>query len=150
MLINIEEWKRQGISQKTTKYLIDFPQNIKWVDQDALNAVLIKNWQKLSCNYNLTFYHIPQYLPKQEFKNFLSDKVIIHYTTQNKPWIENCTNRLRYLYYYYLDKSPHSNIVSSWPKMNVQFWFRRMKRKIKEFFIDYTNIFSERQIKKAD
>ena len=140
LLINVDEWKRQHISEKTIQFLNDFPEKIKWVDQDALNAVLKDNWQKIPAKYNVTFYDIPEYLPKKEFENFLKDKVIIHYTTQNKPWLLTCVNRFRFLYYYYLDKSPQSGQESSTNISKNAYFFKRFKRFIKEWLIDHTSI----------
>jgi lipopolysaccharide biosynthesis glycosyltransferase len=148
LLINIEEWKKQKISKKAIAFINEFPEKIKWVDQDALNAVLINNWQQLPERYNLTFYGINKHLRKREFKTFLSDKIIIHYTTQNKPWIEHSRNRLRYLYYYYLSKSPHANLIT-YSKIDFLFWLKRAKLRVKEFLIDYSTIFSPK-IKKTE
>ena len=108
MLINTEQWKSQQILEKALQYLNDFPERIEWADQDALNALLQNNIVKVSNRFNITFYDIPSYLTRKEFDAFIKDKVIIHYTTQNKPWMMTCTNRLRYIYHYYLKLSPYA------------------------------------------
>jgi len=146
LLINLDEWKRQHISEKTIQFLNDFPEKIRWVDQDALNAVLKDNWHQIPAKYNVTFYDIPEYLKKKEFENFLKDKVIIHYTTQNKPWLLTCVNRFRFLYYYYLRKSPQSGQRSSTNISKTAFFFKRIKRFVKEWLIDHTSILQYRKI----
>jgi lipopolysaccharide biosynthesis glycosyltransferase len=107
LLIDINTWKQQQISEKAIQFLIDYPEKIQWVDQDALNAVLYHNVYKLDGGYNVTFYDIPQELPRSNYKNFLTNKYIIHYTTGlHKPWSMMGENKLRYIYHEYLKKSP--------------------------------------------
>jgi lipopolysaccharide biosynthesis glycosyltransferase len=107
LLINIPEWRAQCITEKALKFMQDFPEKIKWVDQDALNGVLLKNFKILESRFNLTIADIPEDLPKRSFKHFLQDKIVIHFTTANKPWFGHGVNKFRYLYHYYLMKSPH-------------------------------------------
>ncbi|MBC6611655.1 glycosyltransferase family 8 protein [Hymenobacter sp. BT507] len=109
LLINIPIWKEQKISEKSIQFLVDYPEKIKWVDQDALNAVLYRNVYKLAGGYNVTFYDIPKDLPRKKYKEFISDKYIIHYTTGlHKPWSILGENKFRYVYHDYLKKSPKS------------------------------------------
>lgn len=137
LLINVQEWKAQDISNKAIKFLNDYPSKIQWVDQDALNAILYKNWVRLDKKYNLTFYHLPVNLQKKNFDKFLKGKVIIHYTTQNKPWLITCTNRLRFLYHHYLAKSPLSGISKYVDEKDKNIHiYKILKMKTKEFMID--------------
>ena len=137
LLIHLQEWRRQSISEKTGDFLITCPEKIVLGDQDALNFVLANNWYKLDKGYNVTFYDIPRKLRKKEFGAYLRDKVIIHYTTQNKPWLLTCSNRLRYLYQYYFQTSPHAcfNVYSD-EKLRKKYRYKLLKRRLKEFFID--------------
>jgi len=105
LLIDIQQWKTQQVSEKAFAFLSAHPEKIKFVDQDALNAVLINNWKKLESKYNLMYSSIPEGMSKKEMNAFILDKVIIHFTLQ-RPWYLLCKNRLRELYFYYLQKSP--------------------------------------------
>lgn len=142
MLINTELWKSQHILEKALQFLNDFPEKIEWADQDALNALLQNNIVQVSNRFNITFYDIPPYLTRKEFDAFIKDKVIIHYTTQNKPWMMTCTNRLRYIYHYYLKLSPFAaqqKYVDF--KINKPDIFKYLKVRLKEFLIDNTTLF---------
>jgi lipopolysaccharide biosynthesis glycosyltransferase len=139
LLINLIEWRKQKISEKTIKFLNDFPHKIKWVDQDALNAVLINNWYEIDNRFNLTFYNIPKRLKKKEISGFLKDKVIIHYTTQHKPWQLGCANRLRFLYHHYFKLSPQS-AQQLYVDIKVPSILKHTKIRLKEFLIDYTSL----------
>ncbi|GEO03934.1 LPS 1,2-glucosyltransferase [Adhaeribacter aerolatus] len=137
MLINTELWKSQHILEKALQFLNDFPEKIEWADQDALNALLQNNIVQVSNRFNITFYDIPKYLTRQEFDAFIKDKVIIHYTTQNKPWMMTCTNRLRYIYHYYLKLSPFATQQKYIDfKINKSYFLKYLKVRLKEFLID--------------
>lgn len=105
LLFDLKKWREQKISEQAFDYLTRHPQNILFVDQCALNAVLFKNWKKLPLKYNVLYSYVPESMSKSEFKKFLADKVIIHYTL-HRPWNMLSKNRLGYLYHYYLRKSP--------------------------------------------
>jgi lipopolysaccharide biosynthesis glycosyltransferase len=142
LLINLKEWNKANVLEKTIKYLNDYPEKIKLVDQDALNAVLVDNWEKLPNKYNVTFYDIPEHIQKKQISSFLKDKIIIHFSTQNKPWLLTCTNRLRFLYDYYLKLSPYSNNLTYTD--NTKPYWKLVKRSLKELLIDYTNYFGKK------
>ena len=137
LLINIKEWKLQKVTQKAVEFLITFPEKIIMVDQDALNAVLCNMWYKLDKCYNVTFYDVPRRLKKKQIAHFLQDKVIIHYTTQNKPWLLTCTNRLRNLYHFYFQKSPRATSHKYVDEdLKNKYRYKLIKRRLKEFLID--------------
>ena len=79
-------------------------------DQDALNVILQNNWHWLDRKFNVMFQDVPRKLVKAQYKKFLEDKVIIHYSVgAHKPWLTLNENKFRYLYYYYQGKSPRRN-----------------------------------------
>lgn len=105
LVIDLERWNKQQVSQKAFKFLQDYPEKIKFVDQDALNAVLSDNWKKLDSRYNFMYSLIPEGLSRGELNQLIKDKVILHFTLQ-RPWFMLCKNRYRNLYFHYLRLSP--------------------------------------------
>jgi len=105
LLIDVEKWKAQHISERSFTFLRDNPEKIHYVDQDALNAVLQNNWKRLDEKYNLMYSYISEGLSKDELKKYVADKVILHFTLQ-RPWNLLCRNRFRSLYFFYLKNSP--------------------------------------------
>ena len=105
LLMDISKWREQKISERAINYLTEFSERILYVDQCALNAILYNNWKKLPERFNLIYSFVPEGLSKKAIKQFLTDKVVIHYTLQ-RPWSMLCKNRLDYLYHYYLKLSP--------------------------------------------
>lgn len=108
LLINLDEWRKQEISEKTIEFLLKYPEKILYVDQDALNFVLINNWYPLDFKYNLMYSYIPKDTSMKDLNIFIKDKVIIHFTLQ-RPWFLVCRNRFRFLYAFYLKQSPSLN-----------------------------------------
>jgi lipopolysaccharide biosynthesis glycosyltransferase len=105
LLIDVYKWREQKISEKAINYLIEHSEKILYVDQCALNAILYSNWKKLPSKFNLIYSFVPDGLSKKQIERYVKDKVVIHYTLQ-RPWSMLCRNRLDYLYYYYLKRSP--------------------------------------------
>ncbi len=109
LLIDREEWVKQQISEKTLNFLGLHHKICVYVDQDALNAVLVGNWFPVSSRFNIMPDYIPKTLKKRNYALFLQDKVIIHYTQFYKPWHFLCSNKLRFLYHQYLKLTPVSD-----------------------------------------
>jgi lipopolysaccharide biosynthesis glycosyltransferase len=143
LYINRKIWIEQDITAKTISFLNANPEAIKFVDQDALNAVLIKNWKPLNLKFNLVTAAIPDNIKKSEFKAYLEDKIIIHYTTHLKPWSIFCENRLRFLFFFYLSLSPKfksqryndAHLVLRHPKIYA-------KARLKEWRLNYIGAIS--------
>ncbi|MDO7884401.1 glycosyltransferase family 8 protein [Hymenobacter cheonanensis] len=107
LLINTEEWRKQKIVERTLEFISNHERLLSMPDQDALNSILVGNWLKLDKKYNLQFNYIPNPVNKFELNKLIAQTVIVHYTTASKPWIRGCVNRMRDLYFYYIDKTPY-------------------------------------------
>ncbi len=140
LLIDIKKWNAQKISENAIDFLQKNPEKIKFVDQCALNAVLKDNWQRVSEKYNLIYSYIPENLPKSQFKEFLSDKSVLHFTLQ-RPWTLLCKNRFRYLYRDFLQKSPKKNqkVIFDFQLKDILKFF---KIRLIEFYTD--NLFLQK------
>jgi lipopolysaccharide biosynthesis glycosyltransferase len=106
LLIDIEKWRVQRISEQAIQYLQDYPERIKFVDQDALNAVLRNQWKHLDSRYNTMFSVLPADAGKAALEKLQPNIVVLHFTLQ-RPWQLLCRNRFRSLYFHYLKLSPH-------------------------------------------
>ena len=106
LLIDKQEWIEQGITEKAVAFIREHANELINPDQDALNVALRCNWARLDKRFNLMYEDTPQALPKKGDAEFLRDVVVLHFTTQHKPWAMIGQNRLRYLYHYYLRRAP--------------------------------------------
>ncbi|MET4106916.1 glycosyltransferase family 8 protein [Hymenobacter sp. UYP22] len=106
LLIDRAEWVRQEVTEKVIDFIRNNAEKLMYPDQDALNAVLAHNWLKLDSRFNRMYKEIPKDQPRKQLREFLRDTVILHYTTQHKPWAMLGENRLRDLYFGYLERIP--------------------------------------------
>lgn len=108
LLIDIELWNQNHITQKCVDYLLAFPKKIIYVDQCVLNAIFQSNYKQLDKYNNYLYSYIPEKASYNEMKGIKNSITIIHYTL-HKPWNMLCQNPFRYLYKQYLKKSPKKN-----------------------------------------
>ena len=105
LLINLAAWQQQQVAEQAIHFLKEFPDKAIYLDQDALNAVLVHNWLPLDDKFNFTWRSIP-YIPKAELRKVIANKTIIHFNTAIKPWHRLSSSRLDYLYHEFFDLSP--------------------------------------------
>ncbi|OKH55216.1 glycosyl transferase [Calothrix sp. HK-06] len=115
LVFNLKKWRQNNTSLAVIKYLNDYKQQVRWHDQDGLNAVLAGKWGELDARWNQMPYLFRfgswQESPfsEQEYNNLLNHPYIIHYSTREKPWNDNCNHPQKKLFYEYLDNSIWSN-----------------------------------------
>lgn len=135
LLINIALWKQQQIAEKAIDFLKQYPEKATYVDQDALNAVLIGNWKKLDDKFNYTYRVVPV-IPRVELKKIVATKVIIHYNESAKPWHRHSSSPLKYLYHQYFIKSPVAHQNPYFPvKISKQYLFKVMKYSLLNLYL---------------
>jgi lipopolysaccharide biosynthesis glycosyltransferase len=145
-LINVPQWNKQQITEKALAFVREHPEAIFWYDQDALNAVIRDNYVPLEMKYNVNTMDVPRTLSKAEYKAFVQDKVIIHYTTESKPWNPLTRHRLRFLYFNYLRLSPRNEKKYLVFHPTPESVFRFLKSSLKETFF---NIFVLSKLRKT-
>ncbi|HTH54672.1 MAG TPA: glycosyltransferase family 8 protein [Cyclobacteriaceae bacterium] len=138
LLIDIKKWKDQDISNRALTYLRNFPENILYVDQCGLNAVLKGNWKKMDYGFNVLYSYLPTESGLRELKQFISGKTIIHFTLQ-RPWNFLCKNRLRFLYKKFLFSSPLAGrpirVYDDFRIAKIPEWF---KIRVTEIYADFS------------
>lgn len=81
ILINLNKWNEDGISEQAIKYLLDTPSKWHYLDQDVLNVSLKNNVYWLPEKYNVLLDVIKHNLTDR----WLNDTCILHFTGA-KPW----------------------------------------------------------------
>lgn len=104
MLIDVKAWQKGSITERALDYVKQNPSHILFVDQCALNAVLMGNWKRLDPCFNLLYTYLPEMMSNVEMKEIESRTFIVHFTLQ-RPWRPGCRNRFRHRYNYYLTRS---------------------------------------------
>lgn len=80
LLINLGEWRRQQITERTIDFLLTHNEKLSFPDQDALNAIINGNWGRLPPRWNKQIIRLgqPESAP-------MSEPGILHYSSY-KPW----------------------------------------------------------------
>lgn len=107
LVMDLRQFRIHGFMEKAEKFVCDFPERIKYVDQDALNVILASKWLSLPSEWNYVAWH---YTPEARLNRTASplkrSPCIVHFTASPKPWQYACDHPWRWLYLKYLAESP--------------------------------------------
>jgi len=112
LLVNLKNWREDNIVSQLIDYLDKSKDEVLWLDQDALNAVLAGKWAELDPGWNVLTQLFYQYFSwrespfnKNTYKRLVLSPYIVHFNTQVKPWHKGNNHPYRDLFFYYLDKT---------------------------------------------
>ncbi|MDX2215596.1 MAG: glycosyltransferase family 8 protein [Oculatellaceae cyanobacterium bins.114] len=131
LVINLEQWRRTKIAQRTIAYIRDNPHYVRWHDQDGLNAMFAGHWGDLNPQWNrastLHRYASWQDSPYNQFvyEQLLTQPYIIHFVESGKPWTPGFQHPEKYLFFHYLKRTAWS----CW-QVQLQFIWQRCQAKI--------------------
>ena len=134
MVMDLKAWREQDILTKLLKYVVDYPEKIKYMDQDVLNAVLYKQSFKLPLKWNSVYYPYGHtYASDTEYEEALSNPSIIHYAMSDKPWLLESKIPRKEYYWSVFRATPWNN------NKNIICWFafsciKISLRSIRHFF----------------
>jgi lipopolysaccharide biosynthesis glycosyltransferase len=93
MVMNLENWRRDGISRLAGEFLTNYSDKVLWWDQDALNAVLAGKWSPLDPRWNhmsglYRYYRSWHDSPfsKDQYDRLTAEPWIVHFNSTSKPW----------------------------------------------------------------
>lgn len=115
MLINMEKWLSENVTNRVLRYIHDNPEKLKFHDQDALNAILHDHWLQLHPKWNAQSYIMkrevqhPDPEGEKEYFQTRRDPKIIHYSGHIKPWSPECTSSLKKYYEEYEELTAFSD-----------------------------------------
>ena len=122
MVLNLEAWREEQISQRILTYLRESESN-KMEDQGGMNAVLVGRWQALDPKWNQMHnaYKLVRYdddrLAAHGYKaedleqlratlrEVIQTPKIIHFTGASKPWNRQCYHPQQHRFAHYLRAS---------------------------------------------
>lgn len=118
MLINNEKWKKDNISDQVVSFVDNNRENIKFVDQCGLNAIINGRWKKIPLKYNQqaaifedNFERKYHNFSSQELNEAKENPIIVHYTGSSKPWHFMNKHPYKKLYWKYLKMTPFKRII---------------------------------------
>ena len=108
MVMNLAWWREHQATDKLLKYLREFGDRLRFLDQDALNAVFCGQWKRLDLRWN----RAPQYRGWRTSKDNArreqveklgtdldDDPYIVHFVGREKPWSLGSKSPDRKLFY---------------------------------------------------
>ncbi|WP_313892571.1 glycosyltransferase [Psychrobacillus sp.] len=86
LIFNLKKWREKNYVSIIMDYLINNSTQLSLPDQDALNFVLFQDWIEVPLKWNVrtTLYNFKEL--QNDFKQYLYDPAIVHFTTYSKPW----------------------------------------------------------------
>ncbi len=118
LLINLLYWRTHDMTNKFLQFVNDYPERIKYHDQDVLNGVLHDNKLFLPIKYNTqtAFFYKKEYI-KYNYMKFgveimeaRENPFIVHFSTDFKPWNDDCAHPYRELFLYYKNLTQWRNV----------------------------------------
>ena len=114
LLLNLKLWRAENVSQRILDYMNAHPGNLRWWDQDALNAVLHSRWRACPPKWNaqsIFFSNHPATglgVTHVDYEEAVTNPCIVHFTGSHacKPWLCGCTHPFKHEYYNYLRRTP--------------------------------------------
>ena len=111
LVMNLHRWRVEQVSEAVIAYLNTHKEEVRYWDQDGLNAVLHADWRELDGRWN-QIPHIYRYPAWEEspfardiFEAYIADPWIVHYSTRSKPWHWDNRHPRRDRYFHYLDRT---------------------------------------------
>lgn len=113
LLMNLDYWRENNITEKCIDFIYRNPEVCVWPDQDALNIIL--NEKVIYCPYGYnfqTFFLLNKFelfVRKEkwsEIDKWKENPIIIHFTTDLKPWHKECNHPCVATFLKYKNMSP--------------------------------------------
>lgn len=97
LLLNLENIRKDNMISKLFYNNLQLKDKIMYQDQDVINITFKNKILEANSIYNFTGTNV------RREKNKRKSAVIIHYTGERKPWMNNCRNKMKFLWRYYND-----------------------------------------------
>lgn len=120
MLINLGKWKETGLQQKIIDFIEKHPEEIWFPDQHGLNSVINGRWKKVPLKFNqfsslfdADFESRFDCFGKEELQEARTKPVVIHHTSESKPWHFKNSHLYKSFYRKYLKMTPYRHTIYS-------------------------------------
>ena len=110
-LLDLDRWRREGLSKDVMKYIQSHAEYCKYWDQSALNAVF-----QGDCSWLEDSWNVPSFVLDQK-PDMRLGSLNIHYLSWRKPWLYYGCEFSSQLYYVFLKKFAIDVMDAPWRKM---------------------------------
>jgi len=84
LLIDLAKWREAAIAERLVSFVEANRATLPYMDQDALNAVLARDWHALDPRWNRQEYHFNDSAIAPA--DLIRETAILHFTGRSKPW----------------------------------------------------------------
>lgn len=111
LLMDLDRWRRDGVADRLFRFIAARGAELRFHDQDALNAVLQGEIALLDRRWNVQAMFFGRWFRRAMPEDHAATRAarrapgIIHYTTASKPWKARVRTRKRALYHHYRDRT---------------------------------------------
>jgi lipopolysaccharide biosynthesis glycosyltransferase len=116
LLLNCEEWRKNNITLKLKKFIVESGSMLNFHDQDALNKILNESslilppkWNQQSAIFEMPRPKLIEVYGEKELDEAINNPCIIHYTGSSKPWDYLNLHPYKAAYFNYLKKTVWKN-----------------------------------------
>ncbi len=102
MVIDVDAWRRDGVSSNGLEYLKKFRNRVFFWDQEALNAALAGRWKKIEPRWNWSAT-LDRLSSAPDRTSIRPEARIVHFNGSLKPWLVEDIEHLCLPYFEYLD-----------------------------------------------
>lgn len=120
LLINLKYWREHSLENCFLDFIIQHQDRIRYHDQDVLNCVLHGQKILLPLKYNVqsAFYYRKDIVKydmdkyQNEVEEAKRNPVILHFSTNVKPWNEDCFHPMKYEFVKYQSMTKWKGVVN--------------------------------------
>lgn len=112
MAVNLSLWRENDVAARVMTYLERYWDDVFFLEQEGLNAVLAGKWGELDPRWNQhagisgRSFYTATHLDEATYERVVTDPWIVHFSGNLKPWSVYSDPRTRALYFRYLDRTP--------------------------------------------
>lgn len=112
MIIDIDKWRKEKISEQVFKFALENQDELRFHDQDALNAILHDRWLVLHPKWNAQAYILtneqehPTKIGEVEYAEARNAPALVHFSGHIKPWHKESDHPYRDAYLTIRNQTP--------------------------------------------
>jgi lipopolysaccharide biosynthesis glycosyltransferase len=135
LLMDLDAWRREGLHQQVIEYLQRYRDEVRFWDQDGINAVLAGRWGTLDLRWNWRVdcgEPLPAGLTPAGWRDLARREAgIVHFASSAKPWHYYTEHPARALYLEWLDRTAWAGWRPRPPLralLNKHYWGAQLRR----------------------
>jgi lipopolysaccharide biosynthesis glycosyltransferase len=101
LLIDLNRWREERVGKAALRYLRRYRGRVAFLDQEALNAVLVGKWTPLDARWNWN----PLFNRLGSRELYYDDFCVLHFSGNLKPWIYRGESEFDRTYYEWVDRT---------------------------------------------